>query len=146
MLLSVSIPRNSPTTSMVSTSLSRKVGCGPRFRNREPAKWSSIKQYTAIMNVVISMLETSRFLCLFRNFTNTVVSFSCQDTKTCTSGYLGRMMLDCRHPCPCGWLNDPQKACGCPSAVVTNYQKWISGPILDSIDIHTEVPRVYYKS
>jgi magnesium chelatase family protein len=48
-------------------------------------------------------------------------------------------------PHPCGWLNDPQKACGCASAVVTKYQKRISGPILDRIDIHIEVPRVDYE-
>jgi magnesium chelatase family protein len=49
------------------------------------------------------------------------------------------------NPCPCGWLNDAQKACGCASAVVTKYQKRISGPILDRIDIHIEVPRVDYE-
>ncbi len=54
-------------------------------------------------------------------------------------------MLDCVYPCPCGWLNDPQKACGCAPAVVTKYQKRISGPILDRIDIHIEVPRVDYE-
>ena len=48
-------------------------------------------------------------------------------------------------PCPCGWLNDPQKACGCAPGVVTKYQKRISGPILDRIDIHIEVPRVDYE-
>ncbi|HSB00221.1 MAG TPA: YifB family Mg chelatase-like AAA ATPase [Anaerolineales bacterium] len=49
------------------------------------------------------------------------------------------------NPCPCGWLHDPQKACGCAPAVVTKYQKRISGPILDRIDIHIEVPRVDYE-
>jgi len=49
------------------------------------------------------------------------------------------------YPCPCGWLNDPQKACGCAPAVVTKYQKRISGPLLDRIDIHIEVPRVDYE-
>ena len=49
------------------------------------------------------------------------------------------------NPCPCGWLNDPQKACGCASSVVTKYQKRISGPLLDRIDIHIEVPRVDYE-
>lgn len=54
-------------------------------------------------------------------------------------------MFNCVHPCPCGWLNDAQKACGCASAVVTKYQRRISGPILDRIDIHIEVPRVDYE-
>jgi len=49
------------------------------------------------------------------------------------------------NPCPCGGLNDPQKACGCAPAVVTKYQKRISGPLLDRIDIHIEVPRVDYE-
>src|SRR5689334_14542293 len=88
MLLSVSSPKYSPTTSMVSTSLSRNVGCGPRCRNRRSGKLSSIRQYTAIMNVVISLPETFRLLCLFRSFTNTMVSFTCQVKKTCTSGNL----------------------------------------------------------
>ena len=48
------------------------------------------------------------------------------------------------YPCPCGWLNDPQKACGVAPAVLTKYQKRISGPLLDRIDIHMEVPRVDY--
>ena len=54
-------------------------------------------------------------------------------------------MFNCVHPRPCGWLNDPQKACGCAAGVVTKYQKRISGPILDRIDIHIEVPRVDYE-
>jgi len=49
------------------------------------------------------------------------------------------------NPCPCGYWNDPQKACTCAPAVVTKYQKRISGPLLDRIDIHIEVPRVDYE-
>ena len=48
------------------------------------------------------------------------------------------------YPCPCGHWGDPQKACTCAPAVVTKYQKRISGPLLDRIDIHVEVPRVDY--
>jgi len=54
-------------------------------------------------------------------------------------------MSVCVYPCPCGYLNDPQKTCGGASAVVTKYQKWISGPILERIDIHVDVPRVDYE-
>ena len=50
-------------------------------------------------------------------------------------------LIAAMNPCPCGWLNDPQKACGCVPAVVTKYQKRISGPLLDRI----EVPRVDYE-
>ena len=49
------------------------------------------------------------------------------------------------NPCPCGNFGDPQKACGCAPAVVTKYQKSISCPLLDRIDIHIEVPRVDYE-
>lgn len=54
-------------------------------------------------------------------------------------------MVNCVHPCPCGFYGDTQKPCTCASAVVTKYQKRISGPLLDRIDIHTEVPRVDYE-
>src|SRR5258706_12111895 len=50
-------------------------------------------------------------------------------------------MVYCVHPCPCGNFGS-QKACGCAPAVVTRYQKRISGPLLDRIDIHVEVPSV----
>ena len=49
------------------------------------------------------------------------------------------------YPCPCGYFSDPQKPCTCAPAVVTKYQKRISGPLLDRIDIHIEVPRVDYE-
>jgi magnesium chelatase family protein len=49
------------------------------------------------------------------------------------------------NPCPCGYYGDSQKACTCASALVTKYQKRISGPLLDRIDIHIEVPRVDYE-
>ncbi|MDD5467013.1 MAG: YifB family Mg chelatase-like AAA ATPase [Anaerolineales bacterium] len=48
------------------------------------------------------------------------------------------------NPCPCGYYGDPLKACTCSSSMVTKYQKRISGPLLDRIDIHIEVPRVEY--
>ncbi len=54
-------------------------------------------------------------------------------------------MFDCVHPCPCGWFGDSQKPCTCASSLVTKYQKRISGPLLDRIDIHIEVPRVDYE-
>jgi magnesium chelatase family protein len=48
-------------------------------------------------------------------------------------------------PCPCTYFGSSQKLCTCASAVVTKYQKRISGPLLDRIDIHIEVPRVDYE-
>jgi magnesium chelatase family protein len=49
------------------------------------------------------------------------------------------------NPCPCGYYTDPVKPCTCSSGTVTKYQKRISGPLLDRIDIHIEVPRVDYE-
>jgi magnesium chelatase family protein len=48
------------------------------------------------------------------------------------------------NPCPCGFYGDPVRACTCSPTQVTRYQKRISGPLLDRIDIHIEVPRVDY--
>jgi magnesium chelatase subunit ChlI-like protein len=58
---------------------------------------------------------------------------------------LAKNTSDCVHPCLCGNFGDPQKAYACAPAVVTKYQKRISGPLLDRIDIHIEVPRVDYE-
>ncbi len=54
-------------------------------------------------------------------------------------------MFDCVYPCPCGYYGDSQKSCTCVQGIVTKYQKRISGPLLDRIDIHIEVPRVDYE-
>ena len=54
-------------------------------------------------------------------------------------------MSDCVHSCPCGYYGDSLKPCTCVPSTVTKYQKRISGPLLDRIDIHIEVPRVDYE-
>ena len=54
-------------------------------------------------------------------------------------------LIAAMNPCPCGFYGDTQKPCTCAPAIVTKYQKRISGPILDRIDIHIEVPRVDYE-
>jgi len=54
------------------------------------------------------------------------------------------MLIAAMNPCPCGYYGDPVQECTCSLATVNRYQKRISGPLLDRIDIHVEVPRVDY--
>ena len=54
-------------------------------------------------------------------------------------------LIAAMNPCPCGYYGDSQKPCTCAPVTVTKYQKRISGPLLDRIDIHIEVPRVDYE-
>jgi len=54
------------------------------------------------------------------------------------------MLVGAMNPCPCGYFGDPAKECTCSPAIVARYQKRLSGPLLDRIDIHVEVPRVEY--
>ena len=55
------------------------------------------------------------------------------------------MLVAAQNPCPCGYYGDPTRACTCSSAMVTRYQKRVSGPLMDRIDLHVEVPRVEYE-
>ncbi len=52
------------------------------------------------------------------------------------------MLVAAMNPCPCGYFGDLSRECTCSPGTVTRYQKRISGPLLDRIDIHVEVPRV----
>lgn len=52
------------------------------------------------------------------------------------------MLLAALNPCPCGFLGSSQKSCVCMPGQVAKYQKKISGPILDRIDLHLDVPAV----
>ena len=49
------------------------------------------------------------------------------------------------NPCPCGFYGDASKPCTCSPSSIMKYQKRISGPLLDRIDIHIQVPRVEYQ-
>ena len=53
-------------------------------------------------------------------------------------------LIAAMNPCPCGYSGDSLRACTCAPALVTRYQKRISGPLMDRIDLHVEVPRVDY--
>jgi magnesium chelatase family protein len=55
------------------------------------------------------------------------------------------VLIAAMNPCPCGYFGDPVKECTCSPSIVSRYQKRISGPLLDRIDIHVEVPRVDYE-
>jgi magnesium chelatase family protein len=55
------------------------------------------------------------------------------------------MLVAAKNPCPCGFYGDPKRDCTCNMSTITRYQKRISGPLLDRIDIHVEVPRVEYE-
>jgi magnesium chelatase family protein len=54
-------------------------------------------------------------------------------------------LIAAMNPCPCGYYGDQLKPCTCSPSIVTKYQKRISGPLLDRIDIHIHVPRVEYE-
>ena len=55
------------------------------------------------------------------------------------------MLVSAMNPCPCGFFSDPKKECTCSSSAVTRYQKRVSGPLLDRIDVFVEVPPVGYE-
>lgn len=52
------------------------------------------------------------------------------------------MLVMAANPCPCGHLGDPKKDCKCTAHQILNYQKKLSGPIMDRIDLHLTVPAV----
>jgi len=55
------------------------------------------------------------------------------------------MLVAAMNPCPCGFLGDPKRECNCTHVQIHRYRSRISGPLMDRIDIHMEVPPVHFK-
>jgi len=64
------------------------------------------------------------------------------NSVTYTSSF---MLVASLNPCPCGFYGDPIKNCTCSSSQIIKYRSKISGPLLDRIDIHIEVPRISFR-
>lgn len=54
----------------------------------------------------------------------------------------GFMLVAAANPCPCGYLGDPKKECKCTPRMIMKYQAKLSGPLMDRIDLHINVPAV----
>ncbi len=88
----------------------------------------------------------------FRRSTLEVLRQPLEDGRVTISRASGTMtfpsnfMLVCAmNPCPCGYMGDPKRECRCSSGQIQKYRQRISGPLLDRIDLHVEVPLVEYK-
>lgn len=55
------------------------------------------------------------------------------------------ILVSAINPCPCGFYGDKEKNCTCSPGQIINYKRKISGPILDRIDLHIEVPRIKFE-
>ncbi|MBA7680346.1 Competence protein ComM [subsurface metagenome] len=55
------------------------------------------------------------------------------------------MLVGAMNPCPCGYYGDPFRQCTCPPSLVSRYQRRISGPFIDRVDIFIEVPHIDYE-
>jgi len=55
------------------------------------------------------------------------------------------MLVAAMNPCPCGYQTDPKRECRCSPLQIARYRSRISGPLLDRIDLHIEVPAISYE-
>jgi magnesium chelatase family protein len=55
------------------------------------------------------------------------------------------MLVAAMNPCPCGYYTDPRRECRCTPRKIESYRRRISGPLLDRIDIHVDVPPLAYR-
>ena len=88
----------------------------------------------------------------FRRSTLEVMRQPLEDGKVTISRAAGSMtfpaefiLVAAMNPCPCGYFGDLKRECRCSHTQVQKYRQRISGPLLDRIDIHVEVPAVQYK-
>ncbi|HEY8902312.1 MAG TPA: ATP-binding protein, partial [Chthoniobacterales bacterium] len=83
----------------------------------------------------------------FKRSTLEVLRQPLEDRKVVVSRAVGTvtfpanvMLVAAMNPCKCGYFGDPKRECRCSPREVENYRNRISGPLLDRIDIHVEVP------
>ncbi len=89
----------------------------------------------------------------FRRSTLEVLRQPLEDSKVTISRAAGSvtfparfMLVAAMNPCPCGFYGDVKRECRCSPPVIQKYRQRISGPLLDRIDLHVEVPLVDYKA
>lgn len=89
----------------------------------------------------------------FRRSTLEVMRQPLEDGKVTISRAVGTvtfpaqfMLVAAMNPCPCGYYGDLKRECRCGPAVIQKYRQRISGPLLDRIDLHVDVPAVDYKT
>jgi magnesium chelatase family protein len=89
----------------------------------------------------------------FRRSTLEVLRQPLEDGKVTISRAAGTvtfpadfMLVAAMNPCPCGYFGDTKRQCQCSPPVIQRYRQRISGPLLDRIDLHVEVPLVDYKA
>lgn len=89
----------------------------------------------------------------FRRSTLEVLRQPLEDGKVTISRAVGSvtfpaqfMLVAAMNPCPCGYYGDSKRECRCGPPLVQRYRQRISGPLLDRIDLHVEVPLVDYKA
>lgn len=55
------------------------------------------------------------------------------------------ILIGASNPCPCGYLNDPEKECKCQNSQVQKYRRKLSGPLIDRVDLFIDVPQLKYE-
>lgn len=132
-------PRGYPTRQMGYAHRRRRTATNKRFSENSRSRGLGILFLDELPEFDKAALETLR-----QPLEDGVV------TITRASGSLtlpSRFMLVCAmNPCRCGWFGHPSGRCTCTDGQVQSYLRRISGPLLDRIDMHVEVPSVEYEA